>query len=296
MADKKKNYVPNVAPKMDPKEQARLQAMIGNLRAQDSQVVAGEKGVKRELAHQGEGEKAAGGGLNIEKIPTIYIKGCSDCEYIIAHRTKKIMIEACENVKIRVTGKIMTATVEIWRGGGIQLSTAVDIKTLQLDILRDCTVHFDSTQLMHALVWQNVETLSLSFGDDENSSLVTGFEHMKKLLPDSNVVIDQFIVRFVDDVITPERCVRLKNGFLSTEREAADWERRNEAARDKHLAQFMKKAGINLNKSDEKKIPRNKPCPCGSGHKYKKCCAGKKEITGLAKNEQGAMYSVTKQK
>lgn len=22
---------------------------------------------------------------------------------------------------------------------------------------------------------------------------------------------------------------------------------------------------------------RNQPCPCGSGHKYKKCCAGKKE-------------------
>ena len=26
-------------------------------------------------------------------------------------------------------------------------------------------------------------------------------------------------------------------------------------------------------KRDEKKIGRNEPCPCGSGKKYKKCCA-----------------------
>jgi preprotein translocase subunit SecA len=28
-------------------------------------------------------------------------------------------------------------------------------------------------------------------------------------------------------------------------------------------------------RSDREKIPRNDPCPCGSGKKYKKCC-GKK--------------------
>ena len=26
-------------------------------------------------------------------------------------------------------------------------------------------------------------------------------------------------------------------------------------------------------KREEKKIGRNEPCPCGSGKKYKKCCA-----------------------
>ena len=26
-------------------------------------------------------------------------------------------------------------------------------------------------------------------------------------------------------------------------------------------------------KRDKKKIGRNEPCPCGSGKKYKKCCA-----------------------
>ena len=29
-------------------------------------------------------------------------------------------------------------------------------------------------------------------------------------------------------------------------------------------------------KKDPKKVGRNDPCPCGSGKKYKKCCANKK--------------------
>mgnify|MGYP005857013147 CR=1 FL=1 len=29
-------------------------------------------------------------------------------------------------------------------------------------------------------------------------------------------------------------------------------------------------------KKDAKKVGRNEPCPCGSGKKYKKCCANKK--------------------
>lgn len=29
------------------------------------------------------------------------------------------------------------------------------------------------------------------------------------------------------------------------------------------------------------KIPRNAPCPCGSGKKYKKCCLSRKEAEGL---------------
>ena len=30
--------------------------------------------------------------------------------------------------------------------------------------------------------------------------------------------------------------------------------------------------------SKEPKIPRNAPCPCGSGSKYKKCCLKKQQI------------------
>jgi hypothetical protein len=40
-----------------------------------------------------------------------------------------------------------------------------------------------------------------------------------------------------------------------------------------------------------KKLPRNAPCPCGSGKKYKKCCWGKD--FDREEGEQGAVYSST---
>jgi len=81
-----------------------------------------------------------------------------------------------------------------------------------------------------------------------------------------------------------ERCVRLKNGYLSTEREAVDWERRNEKKKDEYMQNFLKEAGIHLKKapgSDNQPKP-NEKCPCGSGKKFKRCCEGKKKVTGLA--------------
>src|SRR6266446_916015 len=40
-----------------------------------------------------------------------------------------------------------------------------------------------------------------------------------------------------------------------------------------------------------KKLPRNAPCPCGSGKKYKKCCWGKDFVS--EEDHQGALYRST---
>jgi uncharacterized protein YecA (UPF0149 family) len=61
----------------------------------------------------------------------------------------------------------------------------------------------------------------------------------------------------------------LKNGYPTTEREAADFERRQEANLQK-LAQEM---GITINKKKPTgpKLKPNDPCHCNSGKKFKKC-------------------------
>ena len=70
--------------------------------------------------------------------------------------------------------------------------------------------------------------------------------------------------------------MRLRNGHLSTEREAVDWERRNEQKRNEYVQNFLKQAGISLNRAPaDRSRPRVKPnqaCPCGSQRKFKKCC------------------------
>ena len=45
---------------------------------------------------------------------------------------------------------------------------------------------------------------------------ITGFTQQKLIHPDSDIRIDQFIIRKLDDKIETERCIRLQNGFLST--------------------------------------------------------------------------------
>jgi hypothetical protein len=132
-----------------------------------------------------------------------------------------------------------------------------------------------------------VEGIEINFASDEVDNMSTGFQHMKELFPDSSKKLDQFIVRFLDleetgtTKLTPERCVRLKNGFLSTEREAIDWERRNEKAKEAYMRNFLKENQLRLNKSAGKKTQPNAKCPCGSGKKHKKCCMSRKEVTGL---------------
>jgi len=217
----------------------------------------------------------------------LYFKNCVDGEYTIPHRSTKIYIEGCSNCTFNIDGAVLTNVLEMWKGDNNHLRMGTLLKTLQLDMMKKIRLTFHKKDHFHggAVVWNQVEECALHFNDAHKHNLVTGFEHMKKLLPDSNAVIDQFIVRFLHqdgvEKLVPERCVRLKNGFLSTEREADDWEQRNVVAREKYVDNFLKKSGLNLGKSEKQRRLPNAPCDCGSGKKYKKCCGLKKNRVGV---------------
>ena len=106
---------------------------------------------------------------------------------------------------------------------------------------------------------------------DINYNLNTGLNQMLIKYPDSDKIVDQFIIRFINEdenQLTSERCVRLKNGHLSTEREAIEWEKRNNLIKDRYVKDFMKKAGVHLNA--DKNIQKLKPndiCTCGTNKK-----------------------------
>jgi len=245
--------VPNVMPKMDPKEQARIQAQIGSLHQQNGQFVTKEKGETRVLAAQGPSRPAEGEALDLKLIPTIYFSGCEDGNYIVNHRSSKIFVDGCKNITITINEPILTTTIEIWKCENAILNLNVPVKTLQVDLLKDLTVNWSNKTHMGALVWQHVEGLNLSFADEEKLNVNTGFNAMKEKFPDSVLEIDQFIIRIIEDALWEERCIRLKNGFLSTEREAVDWEKRNDNVKEKYVNEFMKNAGIKLNADKEKK-------------------------------------------
>lgn len=227
------------------------------------------------------------GAIDLKSIPTVYFKGNKGCTYTVNHRVSKVFIENCEDCHFIFNGTLMTRTIEAWRCTNLKLSAATEVKTLQLDISRNVAVHMKHPDHFGCAVWQNIQgQLSFSFEEAPHHNLDTSFDHVLEKYPDSKLEIDQFIVRFVDELgqgLQQERGVRLKNGFLSTEREADDWDKRNTLSAERYMNNFLKDGGIHANKKvGEKKIPPNSMCPkCDSGKKYKKCCMNKRELMGV---------------
>jgi hypothetical protein len=268
--------------KLDATEQARLQAQIGNLKKQNAQFITDEKNCNRTLEKVGEQTVENNEeGLDLSKIPALYFKGCYDGEYTVDHRTTKLLIEACHNCIFHINGPILTACTEVWKCTNVTLNSNTAVKTLQLDLTTGFALNVPSIEQFGTIVWNSAEQLKINIANAPQHNLVTGFTEMKHEFPDSNVVIDQFIIRYLNNQLTSERCIRLKNGFLSTEREAVEWDRKNELLKTRFVENFLKEGGITINKKPEKKIQPNEPCPCGSNKKYKKCCFNKKVLTGV---------------
>lgn len=222
---------------------------------------------------------------------TMEIWKCSGSTVYLKTGCKTIQLDLMEDMTLRFEDRDHMGAI-VWQ--------AVDDLKLRFD---NDAGQFFSRQCIHPLSLLSVShssiiihhpttiTDSISFADLPNNTeqdLDTGFAHMKEKYPDSVKEVDQYIIRHLGEekVLTPERCIRLKNGFLSTDREAHDWEVRNEKIKHDYVERYLKEAGIHLRRSKEKVIPRNSPCPCGSGKKYKKCCINKRELTGVVSREE----------
>jgi len=240
-----------------------LQAQLGNAQSQQAKYVLNETG-----------QKVSYGEADLDAAATLYFKGCKDGEYTIDTLCTKILFESCDNLKISFNGKIVTGLVDIWKCNNITFHSNAKIGTLQVDICKGITGTFKSKELFTQCVWAGVFDLSLSFEDAPDQTCKTGFDLMQKDHAKSmnlNEQVDQFIVRFVKEKINCELIVRLTNGFPTTEREARDFDRRQE----ENMRKYAEAAGITIAKKKPafKKPGPNEPCHCGSGKKYKKCHA-----------------------
>eukprot|EP00808_Paulinella_micropora_P030626 g21990.t1 len=271
--------VPNVVPKSNPKEQAKMEAMMGRLSDEKQQnlFILDQTG-KTEVFKKP--ESVSTGELNLKAVPIVYIKNCKGGNYTFDRRTTKIFVENCTDCTIAVNENVLTNTIEAWKGKNLTINLTVECKTIQLDMLDNVKVNYSKVAHLGCLIWNQLENFGMSFADSKERSHTSGLKECKAKWEDSNEV-DQFIVRLHEGKILEERCIRLKNGHLSTEREAIEWDKRNTLARDKYMEKFMKDAGIHLNKSQvQAKLKPNEPCHCNSGKKYKKCCMNLKVAEG----------------
>lgn len=240
------------------KETQKLQAMMGSNKQQDAKFVLNEENQTKVLDENSHPGSA-----------TIYIKGCKDSHYTIDSLCTKVLVESCTNVKVTLNKKIITNMVDVWKCENVDLFVNTNVGTLQADVCKKLNVQVQSKDLFKNLVWAGVHDLTLAFDDAPEHKLQTGFNEMKVQYPDIVEDIDQFITRFHKDKLLTEQIVRLKNGYPTTEREAKEFDRRQEEAIQKLAAE----AGITISRKKPvgPKVKPNEPCTCGSGKKYKKC-------------------------
>ncbi|KAL6047362.1 DUF1186 domain-containing protein [Balamuthia mandrillaris] len=263
---------------LTPAERKRIQSQFGNPKPTEAKYLLGQVGQTETLTKQELNAKA-----------TLYFKNCKDCHYTINSRCVKVLIEGCENCTVQLNRAVTTGTVEIWKCNGSKLSINTDIGTVQADLCEDLHIEYHEKEHLGRIVWAAMNNFLVTFKSDAELRLQTGFEQMKEMFPNtSRFDIDQFIIRFVEGQLRTEEVKRLENGFPTTEREIAEFEelkKRNDAAYLQKVRELVKESphllhGLKRNtptRTNTKQVGRNEKCPCNSGKKYKKCCAGKEE-------------------
>eukprot|EP01114_Cavostelium_apophysatum_P021498 TRINITY_DN751_c0_g3_i2.p1 TRINITY_DN751_c0_g3~~TRINITY_DN751_c0_g3_i2.p1 ORF type:complete len:272 (+),score=81.59 TRINITY_DN751_c0_g3_i2:183-998(+) len=248
--------VENGPPQLDAQEKKRLQAMLGAPKSQEAVYIGNEKNEKKALnSHPPQA--------------TIYFINCHDSEYHVDSLSTKILIEKCTNCKFYFNAKIVTSLLDVFKCQNLDIGINTSIGTLQLDVSQNLNVEYKSSDLLNTVVWANVHDLDLKFVDKPEHNSKHGFAIEQQKNPTIKQELDQFIIRFVKDSLLCEQIVRLDNGFPTTEREAKEFDRRQE----ENLQKLAQNIGITIGKKKATgpKVKPNDPCHCGSGKKFKKC-------------------------
>jgi len=264
----------------------KLQALVGTGRATGMHALIRLKDETRTLVQEGIDSKA-----------TIVVQNCEHCKFEVACLCTKIFMMSCADVEISIPreGKVVSATFEAYTCRQISVRTDTPLMTVQLDACTDFNIEFLHRECYRMVVWAGCENLTVSVrhatldaADAAATSVAkrdpsaevaaaewvvkTGMTEMRKEFANLRADIDQFKVHFVGDRLLNERVVRLNNGFPTTQREADDYDRRQEINMQK-LADTM---GITVKRKprdpNQVRVKRNALCPCGSGKKAKNCC------------------------
>jgi len=259
---------PSTSPPLVPKgpDDRRIHAQTGTAKAQDVRSIANVTGSKADITDVKENE-------------TLYINNCADCEYTVSAKCVKIMIESCTKCIIHLNGQIITNVVEMWKCNDFELQVRTPVGTLQADICKNVRIHYESKTLFDRLIWAGVHGLDLKFRDASEHSTAEGFAEMVAKYPEMTLSedTDQFIVRFLEGKLVTEQIVRLSNGYPTTEREAQAFDeeaKKNAEATEAYVRKLVdaKSSKLGLKRLQKAKVPRNSPCTCGSGKKFKTCC------------------------
>ncbi|KAF9932902.1 hypothetical protein FBU30_007061 [Linnemannia zychae] len=169
--------------------------------------------------------------IEVQDRKALYLLKCEDCEYIIQGRPIKISIENCKNVVIKVEGKVLTGTVDIWRSENIHLDFDRSVSVFQLDTIQTITIKMPEAEYFGSMIWAGVDDITLHLGSDSHS---LSYSHLQAKNPDLRPETDQFKTTIVDGSVKTEAIMRMNNGYPMTRSEESNMQA-NEKKKDELL-------------------------------------------------------------
>lgn len=245
---------------MSKEESMRLQSLVG----------AGKCG-KLKAFFQLTDQKREIDDSEVNPDEVISFSGCKDCDYTVTAMCTKIFVERCENLILRLQGKIITHTVEMDACEKVNLLLYTKIGTLQVERCSKMNLLIQDRADFAGgfMIWAGCFMTRLQV---EDLVMSCDFGLTQKLDPTINLERTQFKVWLNSQgKLTCDKVIRLVNGFPSTKREDDEHTRRQEALVDG----LAKRMGVTVHRKESAigcRVKPNEPCPCGSGQKYKKCC------------------------
>ncbi|KAG0297461.1 hypothetical protein BGZ96_006417 [Linnemannia gamsii] len=154
--------------------------------------------------------------IEVQDRKALYLLKCEDCEYIIQGKPIKISIESCKNLTIKVEGKVLTGTVDIWKSESINLDFDRSVSVFQLDSIQTITIKMPEAEYFGSMIWAGVDNITLNLGDETHNLSYSQLQARNAALrPDT----DQFKTTIVGGSIKTEAIVRMDNGYPMTRAE-----------------------------------------------------------------------------
>ncbi|KAG0367905.1 hypothetical protein BGZ54_003034 [Gamsiella multidivaricata] len=201
------------------------------IKAQNA-TLAGRANAKENATHLIKDAKdAAQEVVEVQDRKALYLLNCENCEYTIQGKPIKLSIENCKNVVLRIEGKVLTGTVDIWKSENVSLNFDRSVSMFQLDDIQSIAIRLPDSEHFGSMIWAGVEDLQLHLGEDTHA---LSYSELQSRNPNLRPETDQFKTTVVDGSIMTEAIVRLDNGYPATRAEEASY-RRVEKQKDEML-------------------------------------------------------------
>jgi len=99
--------------------------------------------------------------LSLPSLQLLFISNCTNCEYTVNDRCKKVVIESCRGLSLIIKGKILTECLEIINSNNVRVTLETRAGTVTCDKCDDVALNFASENQVELVAWAQVRNATM---------------------------------------------------------------------------------------------------------------------------------------